>query len=60
MGSPQMWRDICLTNRDPILLMLDELVAKLQELRLLVAEGNGEQLYTHLTRRNNFVRISPG
>jgi len=59
MGSPQMWRDICLTNRDPILLMLDELVAKLQELRLLVAEGNGEQLYTHFAQAKQFRQNIP-
>ncbi|MBE0415757.1 MAG: prephenate dehydrogenase/arogenate dehydrogenase family protein [Dehalococcoidia bacterium] len=42
-GNPEMSRDICLTNRGPILHWLDEYIAELRELRRLVSEG-GEEL----------------
>ena len=41
-GSPAMSRDICLTNREPILRWLDEYISDLGTLRRLVAEGGSE------------------
>lgn len=59
MGSPQMWRDICLTNGDPICVMLDKLIKELQTLRRLVAEGDGEQLYTQFAQARQFRQNIP-
>jgi len=41
-GSPEMSRDICLTNREPILRWIDEFSKELAELRRLVSEGGHE------------------
>ena len=48
-GSPQMSRDICLTNRDAITLWLDEYVKELTRFRHLVSDG-GEELERALIR----------
>ena len=42
-GNPRMSRDICLSNREPILRWLDEYIEELRELRCLVSQG-GEEL----------------
>ncbi len=39
-GEPQMYTDICLTNRDAILRQLDRYVAALAELRAAIAAGD--------------------
>lgn len=39
-SDPQMFTDICLTNRDAIIWQLDRLVAELQKLRAAVAAGD--------------------
>lgn len=39
-GSPRMARDICLTNRAPLLAALDAYLAELHELRSLIAQGD--------------------
>ena len=41
-GSPQMTRDICLTNGDSIVRWIDEYVKELTRLRDLVANGDSE------------------
>ncbi|MGH2485161.1 MAG: chorismate mutase [Ktedonobacterales bacterium] len=41
-GDPRMARDICLTNREPLLEQIDRLAATLAELRALVASGSPE------------------
>lgn len=41
-GSPEMGRDICLTNREAILSWLDRFSAGVAELRRMVAGGNEE------------------
>lgn len=38
-GDPRMSRDICLTNREPILHWIDEYIQELKALRRLVSEG---------------------
>jgi prephenate dehydrogenase len=39
-GDPRMARDICLTNREPLLEQIDRLTAALAEMRELVASSN--------------------
>ena len=43
-SHPEMWRDICVANRDRLLEELDRFAAKLQALRPLVAAGDGAAL----------------
>jgi len=38
-GDPRMSRDICLTNRDPILHWIDDYIEEMRALRCLVSEG---------------------
>lgn len=38
-GNPRMSRDICLTNRDPILHWIDDYIEEMRALRCLVSEG---------------------
>jgi prephenate dehydrogenase len=43
-SHPEMWRDICVANRDALLVELDRYGAKLAALRPLVERGDGEAL----------------
>jgi prephenate dehydrogenase len=43
-SHPEMWRDICVANRDRLLDELDRTVAKLAAVRPLVASGDGAAL----------------
>lgn len=43
-SHPEMWRDICLANRDALLLELDSYRAQLDNLRLALARNDGERL----------------
>lgn len=43
-GSPEMWRDIALANRDPILKAFDCFEAVLVEVRRAIREGDAEAL----------------
>jgi prephenate dehydrogenase len=43
-SRPEIWRDICLTNRDAILEGLAELGAEVEEVRRAVLEGHGDRL----------------
>lgn len=43
-SSPEMWRDICLANRDAMLQELDAYTRQLAAIRGLIAESNGERL----------------
>ncbi len=43
-SHPEMWRDICVANRDRLLDELDRYLAKLQAVRPLVARGDGAAL----------------
>ena len=47
-SHPEMWRDICVANREPLLAELDRYAAKLRALRPLLERGDGaalEQLF---------------
>ena len=43
-GRPEIWRDICLTNRDAVAAGLDEVIRQLEGVRGAVLEGNGDHL----------------
>ena len=48
-SHPEMWRDICIANRQPLLAELDEYLAELAYLRALLLSGDGERLQQHFT-----------
>lgn len=48
-GSPEMSRDICLTNREPILRWIDEFIKEMEEFRRLISE-DGKELEKALLR----------
>ncbi|WP_332674665.1 prephenate dehydrogenase [Aromatoleum sp.] len=43
-SHPEMWRDICLANRQALLAELDQYLAELAYLRALLLSGDGERL----------------
>jgi prephenate dehydrogenase len=43
-SHPEMWRDICVANREPLLAELDRFAAKLRMLRPLLESGDGAAL----------------
>lgn len=54
MGSPEIWRDICLTNRQNILNLLDRFSDSLAEARRLVAAGRGDDLLDFLQKARDY------
>ncbi len=59
MGNPEMWKDICLSNRDNILTMLDSYSKELTALRSLIAEGEENKLLAYLEQAREFRRQVP-
>ena len=61
-SDPVMWRDIFLTNAEPIVEILDRYVGEVASLRQLISEGGGEQLEAILARakdaRDHFSEIN--
>ncbi|MCL6555552.1 MAG: prephenate dehydrogenase/arogenate dehydrogenase family protein [Burkholderiales bacterium] len=55
-SSPEMWRDICLANREALLRHLTGYEAELEHLRALIAAGDGEGLAEVFTRARNTRR----
>jgi prephenate dehydrogenase len=49
-GSPEMWRDIALANRDSLGRALDELIGQLRSARGLVEAGNDHALFEFFAR----------
>ena len=43
-GSPEMWRDIALANRDALLAEIDRYGSALQDARAIIAAGDGAAL----------------
>ena len=43
-SSPEMWRDICLANRENLLKMIDQYIVELQEFKQLLHEQDGSGL----------------
>ncbi|MSO36967.1 MAG: prephenate dehydrogenase/arogenate dehydrogenase family protein [Acidimicrobiia bacterium] len=58
-GHPGIWPDICVANRDAILLALDDYMAALGNVRSLVAEGEGEALLAVLERARSARQSLP-
>lgn len=58
-SHPEMWRDICLANRDALLAELDAYQASLEDIRSLLVSGDGEALEQVFlrarTRRNDWL-----
>ncbi len=61
-SSPEMWRDICLTNDTPIIDVLDRFEQHLQAVRQAIAEGEGDRLLDIFSRakqsRDRFTKIT--
>ena len=55
-GNPEMSRDICLTNREPILHWIDEYIKELGEFRRLVGEGGQEMEQAFIRARQGRER----
>jgi len=47
-SSPEMWRDICLMNRDNLVQMIDRYVSSLNRFKRDIAAGDGNRLEKHL------------
>jgi prephenate dehydrogenase len=58
-GDPGIWIDICRDNRDAILDVLDHLIGSLEQMRLVVATGDGEVLRRRLSRAQEARRNLP-
>jgi len=43
-SSPEMWRDICIANRDALIGLLDAYVQELERARAAIESGNGDAL----------------
>ena len=43
-SSPEMWRDICLANREALLGEMDTYLAQLKQMRGMIAASDGEEL----------------
>lgn len=49
-SHPEMWRDICLLNREKIVEMMDSFIEHAKGLRDLIEKGDGEALYREFER----------
>ncbi|MDY6941900.1 MAG: prephenate dehydrogenase/arogenate dehydrogenase family protein [Pseudomonadota bacterium] len=49
-SDPVMWRDICLTNREPLVRMIDLFFADLNQLRDAIAAGDGDAIEAVFSR----------
>ena len=62
-SNPEMWRDICLANREPLLAVMDGFEQRLQDLKQAIAAGEGDQLLKIFSRakqaRDRFTRTDP-
>jgi prephenate dehydrogenase len=54
MGNPQMWKDICLTNREQIVGLMERYIQELTDVRALVAAADGTGLVKHFERAKEF------
>lgn len=63
-SSPAMWQQICLTNKDNILLVLDNYIRSLTEIRMQIQEKDSGSLYdffnTARNYRESFIDASSG
>ena len=47
-SSPEMWRDICLANRDNLVEMIDQYIQQLQTFKGLVKDQDASGLGDHI------------
>lgn len=63
-SSPAMWQQICLTNRENILSLLDDYIYALEHVRNQVSESDKEALYSFFDQarsyRDSFIDSSSG
>ncbi|MBL8381925.1 MAG: prephenate dehydrogenase/arogenate dehydrogenase family protein [Burkholderiales bacterium] len=52
-GSPEMWRDIALANRDALLTEIDEYIARLAGVRAMIGDRDGAALDTVFANARN-------
>ena len=52
-SSPEMWRDICIANRDPILAALDGYLSDLEAMRGMVEASDGQGLAMKFSTARN-------
>jgi prephenate dehydrogenase len=55
-SSPEMWRDICMANRDALLPLLDEYMKELELARGAIQNGDGDALETMVERARDARR----
>jgi prephenate dehydrogenase len=55
-SSPEIWKDICLMNRENIVLMIDRYQAALDRLKQELLSGDGENLEKHLKTASDIRR----
>jgi prephenate dehydrogenase len=59
-GRPDIWLDICVENRDAIVVALDELIGGLEQMRSMVASDDRQQLHAVLTSAREARSNLPG
>lgn len=63
-SSPVMWQNICLTNKDNILKLLDKYIDSLSEIKTQIAESSEKEIYnffdTARNYRNSFIEANSG
>lgn len=63
-SNPEMWHDICLANRDNLIVMLDRFRGRLDEIRAAILRNDGPILLEIFTRakqaRDDFIDRFPG
>jgi prephenate dehydrogenase len=53
-SSPVMWENICLSNREQLLHLMDGFSAEFERMRALIASGDGEQLMERFTSAKDY------
>lgn len=63
-SSPEMWEQICMTNSENILKVLDDYIHNLEDIRVALAQKNGSAINTLFREsrdyRNSFSDLSAG
>ncbi len=59
-SSPEMWAPIFTENADNILLVLDKYITNLNKFKLLIEEGNEEELNNSMTETNVIRKVLEG
>jgi prephenate dehydrogenase len=59
MGNPEIWRDICATNREAIDVMLTRYVDELEKIRVIINGGKESELENTLDMSRDYRRRIP-